>query len=514
MAQRNTTPATPEAQLISCPIDTKLAKSLAETKTALARQPEILEAIRADQDRLALARKAPRVADRLALAAATPELPGMDLDESMPEVETLGVGRPRMRPEAVCYFAVMRGHFGSLSGANWELACDSATARYYLEPYLPCGKWPGASTVLDNLNCLSNQTRQLLLEAQAGIALADGLDDFLLAIVDSTAAEANSDFPTDSGIIHKLLRRVWKSGNQTLERAGVAPMRRHWTDSWLKALKDLDFAINTAKNRRERARHYRKFLDTAGKLADHLDAAAATAEEDLFLVADLPPSRRGKLLDAWNDAMTALLQAHDLIEYSYLRQFGTPDLPEPDRERYLASVSDPDASFIKKGRRPVVFGYKAQIARSGNGLVTAVHVPEGNVPDCLELEPLVCDHRLTTGVVPEAVSADDGYASAAGRREVLALGVKEVSISGSKGKRLTPPERYDSDRYRELRKVRSTVESLIFVLKHDYEYGALRRRGIAGVRAELLEKAIAYNFHRLAVLRRARAATVPDARAA
>ena len=515
MAQRHTTRRNRQAQLISCPIDTKLAQSMGELDDLLPRRPDILAAIEADQDRLALARKAPRVADRAALAAATPNLPCLDLDAPLPEVESLEVGRPRMRPEAVCHFLLMRGHFGSLSGANWELASDSSTARHYLDPYLRHNKWPGASTVLDNLNALSNHTRQLILTAQAGIAMTAGLDDFCLTIIDSTAIKANSDFPTDSGTILKLLTRVWESGSRTLKRAGVDTWQRHWTEKWLAMLKCRDFAINTAKTRRERAKHYRKFLNTAGKLADHLEREAAAVEEPLFLGAfDLPPSRRQRLLDAWKKVVTSLIQAHDMIEYSYLRQFGTPDLPAPDRERYLASVSDPDASFIKKGRRPVVFGYKAQIARSGNGLVTAVHVPEGNVPDCLELEPLVRAHRLTTGVVPEAVSVDDGYSSAAGRQDVLGLGVKDVSISGSKGKKLTPAELYDSDRYRKLRNVRSTVESLIFVLKHDYEYGELRRRGIAGVRAELLEKAIAYNFHRLAILRRARAEAVPDARCA
>jgi len=40
-------------------------------------------------------------------------------------------------------------------------------------------------------------------------------------------------------------------------------------------------------------------------------------------------------------------------------------------------------------------------------------------------------------VIAELVSTDDGYASANGRDEVLGMGVKDISISRAKGKKLT-----------------------------------------------------------------------------
>lgn len=52
------------------------------------------------------------------------------------------------------------------------------------------------------------------------------------------------------------------------------------------------------------------------------------------------------------------------------------------------------------------------------------------------------------------------------------------------------------------------MESLIFTLKDGYQFGQLQRRENANVRAELMEKILAYNFDQIIRVRarRARAA--------
>ena len=96
--------------------------------------------------------------------------------------------------------------------------------------------------------------------------------------------------------------------------------------------------------------------------------------------------------------------------------------------------------------------------RSANGFVTSLAVPQGNTADCPELEPAIAASARRTGVVPERVSTDDGYASAKGRDAVLAL-------------------------------------------KDGFQFGELGRRGLDAVRDELLEKVLAYNCCRSILLR-------------
>ena len=107
-----------------------------------------------------------------------------------------------------------------------------------------------------------------------------------------------------------------------------------------------------------------------------------------------------------------------------------------------------------------------------------------------------------TGVIAELVSTDDGYASSKGRKEVLVMGVKDISISGSKGRKLTDETDWGSEMYRDARRNRSAVESLIFTIKDGFEFGELGRRGLEPVRAELMEKVRAYNCCRISLMRK------------
>jgi hypothetical protein len=116
-----------------------------------------------------------------------------------------------------------------------------------------------------------------------------------------------------------------------------------------------------------------------------------------------------------------------------------------------------------------------------------------------------------TGRCPREVPVDDGYSSADGRQALLERGIEVVSTSGSKGRRITPPEDWDSLEYEVGRNDRSSVESLMFSLKFTADLGVLRRRGIQAVRRELLEKVIAYNLARIMVLRREKAEALRQA---
>ncbi len=84
------------------------------------------------------------------------------------------------------------------------------------------------------------------------------------------------------------------------------------------------------------------------------------------------------------------------------------------------------------------------------------------------------------------------------------MGVKLISISGAKGKKLTDPGDWDSKAYRDARRDRSAVESLMFTIKDGFEFGELGRRGIDAVREELLEKVLAYNCCRIILMKKRR----------
>ena len=70
-------------------------------------------------------------------------------------------------------------------------------------------------------------------------------------------------------------------------------------------------------------------------------------------------------------------------------------------------------------------------------------------------------------------------------------------------KRLLGEEEWGRPEHLQARSLRASCESGIFVLKHSFAFGSLRRCGLQRVKGELLEKALAYNLVRAAQLRRA-----------
>src|SRR5207344_770184 len=84
---------------------------------------------------------------------------------------------------------------------------------------------PPASTLSDNLNAVSNQTRALIHQVQLRSILEQRLDDFQKCFIDSTAVEANTERPTDSTVLVRLIARVCTTGGN-LHRLALPDMNQ------------------------------------------------------------------------------------------------------------------------------------------------------------------------------------------------------------------------------------------------------------------------------------------------
>jgi IS5 family transposase len=131
---------------------------------------------------------------------------------------------------------------------------------------------------------------------------------------------------------------------------------------------------------------------------------------------------------------------------------------------------------------------------------TVLIVPQGNANDASHFLGLCEESMARTGVIPNMVSADGGYASRSIRELLFKMGVKRVCISSSKGKAITPEADWTSHPYEETRRNRSAVESLMYQLKYLVRFGRAARRGLAAVTAELTNKILAFNFRRICYL--------------
>jgi hypothetical protein len=484
--------------------DTDFRDFLEEVDRMAKFAPEIITAIEADMDNYAREKKSLRIADRKFLESRMSDLPGLQIMESniLARELSLAVGRPRMPGYAVFVFLMIRGFLGSLTTKPSRRFLRESMSLYAFLQDRGLGM-PAMTTILENVNLVSHSTRDMILGRQIALIIGEELDDFNNLTVDSTAVKANSSWPTDSRILTALLSRADRLG-QKLHLFGLNDFSRGGVRARLEEMRRLDFQIclvaGKANSKGKLKRHYRKLLRRGRKVADALKVQLNQLESTL-VPEQHAPSRRALLTHLVNAVRTDIADAERVLEYAENRVFSDKCLPSKEK---ILSLSDGSAAYIEKGGRNPVIGYKPQLVRSANGFVSALIVPDGNAPDSRQLVPAIADSVRRTCVVPELVSADDGYASAAGRDALRDMGVGSISISGAKGKKLTSAEDWESEIYSNARRCRSAVESLMFTIKDGFEFGELGRRGLEAVRDELLEKILAYNTCRIILMRERR----------
>jgi hypothetical protein len=314
--------------------------------------------------------------------------------------------------------------------------------------------------------------------------------------------EANTERPTDSTILVRLIARVCTTGSNLhrLDLPDMNPIGLLEQQEELRRLsQQIHFLTGKARAGAKRKKWYFQLIRRVRRLRKRLLRDLETVRRNLEGRADLPPSRRlmaEETLGLIADDLAALEQAANVCERRIMAE---EEVPVAEK---IISLSDSDASFIVKGGWNTVVGYRPQLARSGSGFVTALVLPRGNAADSRHLVAMVKEQITNTGVIPAMTSTDDGYSSQEGREEVLGLGVEVVSISGAKGKRLLEAQQWKSRPYRQARAERSAIESLVFTLKEGFEFGEMARRSHENVLAEMLEKVLAYNISQIIRVRK------------
>ena len=475
---------------------------LQEAVQMLERFPKLLELIEADLYKYALAKKERRIKDRQARYQQQALLPGTAGMATPPVVgvDTLADGRPRMSPRTCYLFLVIRGYLGGVKSLE---ARDFFSESLSLHLYLAQQglDMPSRNTILENTNKVSQKTCDAILAAQIRWVKERGIDDFKDIMVDSTATQANSAWPTDSKLIWKYAERLWR-GLQKVARLGLPRLDEEQLLAILKDLHRLDFEIACLRGKKDadtiREQRYGEFLDLA-EVASQIFAEALRPLAEIAEQQGHPPAKQEKRKACLATLHDDLAKLDQLIFCAARRVLEKQKVPTVER---ILSLADPDAAFIAKGQRETQLGYRPQVSKSESGFVVAIDVPKDNAADAERLGSICRATFKRTGVIPDSISVDDGYTSLKNRSWLKEVGVAVVSFSGAKGKKITPEQEWQAEAYQEARRKRSAVESVIFQLKHCFEFGRVVRRGIERVRQELTAKVVAFNFYRLQYLMR------------
>jgi IS5 family transposase len=486
-------PFSPIVPLFLVPVDSELHAFLEEVHALIQSAPSLVDAVQKDLDAHGLRKKAVREADKEWIANQTPNLPGLPEPDQEPDKPLmLGQGRPRTSGYVVLVALLLRGYWGAgfKSADVTSNMVESITLRVF---FSNLGiKMPGRSTLTELVNAVSVQTRLLVLDAQVARALLLNLDDFKTFLQDSTHVDGHTAWPTDSKLMVDIVARLIRIG-EGLERFNLSPIEcgaiRKYLQKMIKLNREIEFSHGKNGGKRTRRRRYEKMLRMAKQIHTLLTPKVVDLAQEAESL-DVRPSEKAiakRAVERLRADLDALEKVYTACEARVLQEKKVP------MSEKVLSLSDPDAGFISKGQREPVIGYKPQVARSGAGFVTGLHLPQGNASDSKNLLPMVDEVIARTKVTPKVVSVDDGYASAKNKKALEDRNIEVISINGAKGRALTSPADWDSDVFGEARDKRSAVESLMYTLKHGFDFGEVARRGLLAVHAELLEKALAYN---------------------
>ncbi len=498
--------------ILCCP-DTEMKEIVLEALKVSQFNPNICKLVLDCLDGAAKSAKKDRQIAKAERMDATPTLPGIPAWTAADAAATdaakldLSQGRPRgIDGESALILGVVRAHFGSLSSKQAvERIRDSETLNAYFR-----GRglsMPSRSAIHAWLNSISDDCWQAVLETHLRMVRHEELDDMTEITADSFSIWANSAWPTDSGMILGLLSRAWYCASK-LDQFGLPSFSQAKIDLWLDRIRSfhlqISFACGKPGSQRKVRRLYKKLYERSKLCLERFDRQMSDLlpawHEGLEALPLFPRQRAVSLLDR---ILGDLADAAQVIAYSRRRVEGGESVPMQDK---VLSLADPDAAYIKKGGREPVLGYKPQLVRSCQGFITAFEVQKGNPADSDRLVPLVEQHVANTAVNPAVVSVDDGYSSGPNRQALLDRKVEVISMNGAKGRKVTPEDEWNSERYMEARNKRSSVESLVYTFRFKFHMYRFSRRGLENVRVEMLEKVVAHNFWRAAKLRKRAAA--------
>jgi IS5 family transposase len=397
---------------------------------------------------------------------------------------TASIGRPTIPIETYLRLMYLKHRYG----LGYETLCkevaDSFTWRRFCRIAVD-GRVPDPSTLMK----LTKRLGPGLLEELNAELLALAVERKVLRSrrlrVDTTVVEADIRSPTDSGLCAHAVSRLTRLARR-VKAAGLAP-RARLRDRRRSVGKRVR-AISAAGVRGRQA------LGTLDRLtAEIAERAKQTVRETRSLARS---ARRGARRKRVSVALVERLEreleaAEQVLAQTDLRLAGQRTIP--DRR---ISLVDPDARPIRMGspRRPTEFGYKAQVADTGEGFVIADVPARGGPVDASLLDGAITKAKKA-GMQVRSVYADRGFGTSTGDAALDRHRIRDPVIP--RQQRAAPIEhgRNWKRRYR----YRNGLEGRISQLK---------RKGLRRTRLRSLEGAqtwvggitLAHNLQRMALL--------------
>ena len=298
--------------------------------------------------------------------------------------------------------------------------------------------------------------------------------------VDTTVAETDIHYPTDSGLLGDAVRVLTRTMKQIEREVGdVGTRLRDRTRSVKHRLIEIGRSAmrksEGAAARRTEA--YRKLMATTNKVM----AQARCFSQEVAAGVKQASTLRGQLLVK---ALAKYLEQMHGLAVRVLKQTKARVLEGNHHyANKLYSVFEVHTEGIRKGKlsKPTEFGKLVKIQEAENQIITDYEVFAQRPADQELLIPAIEKHHEIFGRAPQLVASDAGFFSLENVRQAKELGVKRVAVPNRKGRDQARSKEQKQRWFRRAQRWRVGCEGRISVLKRRHGLRRCRYRGIDGM---------------------------------
>jgi IS5 family transposase len=298
--------------------------------------------------------------------------------------------------------------------------------------------------------------------------------------VDTTVAETDIHYPTDSGLLGDAVRVLTRTMKQIQREVGDMGSRlRDRSRSVQHRL--IEIGRSTMRKSEEavarRTEAYRKLMTTTRKVMGQ----AKLFSQEVAAGVKQASTLRGQLLI---QGLAIYLEEMHGLTARVLKQTKARVLA--GNQHYtdkLYSVFEVHTEAIRKGKlsKPTEFGKLVKIQEAEHQIITDYEVFAARPSDQELLIPAIEKHREIFGRVPQLVATDAGFFSLENVRQAKDLGVKRVAVPNKKGRNPARSKEQKQRWFRRAQRWRVGCEGRISVLKRRQGLRRCRYRGMDGM---------------------------------
>lgn len=298
--------------------------------------------------------------------------------------------------------------------------------------------------------------------------------------VDTTVAETDIHYPTDSGLLGDAVRVMTRTMKQIQREVGdIGSGLRDRTRSVKYRL--IEIGRSAMRKSEEavarRTKAYRNLMATTQKVM----VQAKVFSQEVGSGVKHASTLRGQLLI---EVLASYLEEMQGLAARVLKQTQARVLE--GNQHYaekLYSVFELHTEAIRKGKlaKPTEFGKLVKIQEAEHQIITDYEVFVTRPPDQELLIPAIVKHREIFGCVPQLAATDAGFFSLENVRQAKELGVKRVAVPNRRGRTRARSKEQKQRWFRRAQRWRVGCEGRISVLKRRQGLRRSRYRGMDGM---------------------------------